>query len=55
MLVIKNVISTIVITGKNVGDKISIPIINLTPPYSSMPFKFQRGHSYMSMLCHDNK
>jgi len=49
----KNVIFTTVITRKNVGDKIFIPITNLTS-YSSMSFMFQRRHSYMFVLCHDN-
>jgi len=37
----KNVISATVITGKNVGDKIFIPRMKLTPFDSSIPFKFQ--------------
>jgi len=37
----KNVIFTTVITGKNVGDKIFIPRMNLTPSDSNIPFKFQ--------------
>jgi len=45
----KNVISTTVITGKNVGDKIFIPRMNLTPSDSSIPFKFQRRQFPISL------
>jgi len=38
----KNVISATVITGKNVGDKIFIPRMDLVPSDSGLPFKFQR-------------
>jgi len=38
----KNVISATVITSKNVGDKIFILRMNLTPSDFSIPFKFQR-------------
>ena len=45
----KNVISTTVITGNNVGDKIFIPRMNLTPSDSSIPFKFQRRQFPISL------
>jgi len=45
----KNVISTTVIIGKNVGDKIFIPRMNLTPYDSSIPFKFQRRQFPISL------
>jgi len=38
----KNVIGAKVITGKNIGDKIYIPKMNLIPPDSGLPFKFQK-------------
>jgi len=36
----KNVIGAKVITGKNIGDKIFIPKMNLTPSELGLPFKF---------------
>jgi len=38
----KNIIYATIIIGKNIGDKIFIPRMNLTPFDSSMFFKFQR-------------
>jgi len=38
----KNVIGAKVITGKNIGDQIFIPRMNLTPFETGLPFKFQR-------------
>ena len=37
----KNVISATVITGKNIGDRIFIPRMDLVPSDSGLPFKFQ--------------
>jgi len=45
----KNVISATIIIGKNVGDKIFIPRMNLTPSDSSIPFKFQRRQFPISL------
>jgi len=45
-----NVISTTIIIEKNVGDKIFILRMNLTPFDSSMPFKFQR-RQFSIYLC----
>jgi len=45
----KNVISATVIIGKNVGDKIFILRMNLTPFDSSIPFKFQRRQFPISL------
>jgi len=36
----KNIISVTVIIGKNIGEKIFIPTINLIPFDSRLPFKF---------------
>lgn len=38
----KNVIGATVITGKNIGDKIYIPRMNLVPSDPGFPFQFQR-------------
>jgi len=38
----KNVISATVITGKNIGDRIFIPRMDLVSSDSRLPFKFQR-------------
>lgn len=38
----KNIITTTVITGKNVGEKVLIPRMDLVPTDSGLPFKFQR-------------
>ena len=45
----KNVISATVITGKNIGDKIFIPRMDLVPSNSGLPFKFQR--QFLISLC----
>jgi len=45
----KNVISATVITGKNIGDKICIPRMNLVPSDSGLPFKFQRRQFPISL------
>ena len=45
----KNVISAIVITGKNIGDKIFIPRMDLVPSDSGLPFKFQRRQFPISL------
>ena len=45
----KNVISAMVITGKNNGDEIFIPRMNLTPSDSSILFKFQRRQFPISL------
>jgi len=37
----KNVISATLITGKNIGDKIFIPRMDLVPSDSELPLKFQ--------------
>jgi len=46
----KNVIFAIVITGKNIGDKIFIPRMDLVPFDSGLPFKFQR-RQFLISLC----
>ena len=52
----KNVIGAKVITGKNIGDQIFIPIMNLTPLETGLSFKFQRRQFPISyFLCYDNK
>lgn len=38
----KNVIGATVLTGKNIGDKIYIPRMNMVPSDPGLPFKFQR-------------
>ncbi|XP_058742646.1 ATP-dependent DNA helicase PIF1-like [Vicia villosa] len=38
----QNIIGATVITGKNIGDKIYIPRMNLIPSDPSFPFRFQR-------------
>jgi len=45
----KNVIGAKVITQKNIGDKIFIPIMNLTPSELGLPFKFQRRQLSISL------
>ena len=45
----KNIISCTVITGKNIGEKIFIPIMNLIPSDSGFPFKFQRRQFPISL------
>jgi len=45
----KNVISTTIITGKNVGDKIFIPRMDLVPLDLGLPFKFQRRQFHVSL------
>ncbi|XP_052109214.1 uncharacterized protein LOC110274798 [Arachis duranensis] len=37
-----NVIRATVVTGRNIGDKVYIPRMNLIPSDSGLPFKFQR-------------
>ncbi|XP_020999383.1 uncharacterized protein LOC107488023 [Arachis duranensis] len=37
-----NVIGATVVTGRNIGDKVYIPRMNLIPSDSGLPFKFQR-------------
>ena len=46
----KNVIGAIVITGKNIGHKILIPKMDLTPFDSGLPFKLQR-RQFLVSLC----
>jgi ATP-dependent DNA helicase PIF1 len=38
----KHIISATVIAGKNLGDKVVIPRMDLVPTDSGLPFKFQR-------------
>jgi len=45
----KNVIFAIVITGKNIGDMIFIPRMDLVPSNSGLPFKFQRRQLCFAM------
>jgi len=45
----KNVISATIIIGKNVGDKIFIPRMDLVPLDSGLPFKFQRRQFPISL------
>ena len=45
----KNVISTTIITGKNIGDITFIPRMNLVPSDSGLPFKFQRRQFPISL------
>lgn len=45
----QNVIGATVITGKNIGDKIYIPRMNLIPSDPSFPFKFQRRQFPISL------
>jgi len=45
----KNVIGAKVITGQNIGDKIFITRMNLTPSKSSLPFNFQRRQFPISL------
>ncbi|XP_027905618.1 ATP-dependent DNA helicase PIF1-like [Vigna unguiculata] len=45
----KNVISATVITGKNIGDKIFIPRMDLVSSDSGLPFKFQRRQFPVSL------
>ncbi|XP_027938803.1 ATP-dependent DNA helicase RRM3-like [Vigna unguiculata] len=45
----KNVISATVITGKNIGDKIFIPRMDLVPSDLGLPFKFQRRQFPISL------
>ncbi|XP_016178966.1 ATP-dependent DNA helicase PIF1-like [Arachis ipaensis] len=37
-----NEIGVTVVTGRNIGDKVYIPRMNLIPSNSGLPFKFQR-------------
>ncbi|XP_020972585.1 uncharacterized protein LOC107627278 [Arachis ipaensis] len=37
-----NIIGVMVVTGRNIGDKVYIPRMNLIPSNSGLPFKFQR-------------
>lgn len=46
----KNVIRATVLTGKNAGDVIFIPRMNLVPSDPGLPFKFQR-RQYPVALC----
>jgi len=41
----KNVIGAKVITGKNIGDKIFIPRMNLTPSELGLPLSFREDNS----------
>jgi len=54
----KNVISVIVITGKNIGDKIFISRMNLVPSDYGLSFKFQRRqfpiYLYFAMTINKN-
>jgi len=45
----ENVIGAKVIIGQNIGDKIFISRMNLTPSESSLPFKFQRRQFVISL------
>lgn len=45
----KNIITAIVITGKNIGEKILIPRMDLVPSDSGLPFKFQRRQFPISL------
>jgi len=45
----KNVIGAKVITGKNIGDQIFIPRMNLTHSETRLPFKFQRTQFLISL------
>ena len=45
----KNVICATVITGKNIGDSIFIPRMDLVPSDSGLPFKFQRRQFPISL------
>jgi len=45
----KNVIFAIVIIGKNIGDRIFIPSMDLVPSDSRLPFKFQRRQIPISL------
>ena len=45
----KNVIGAKVITGKNIGDQILIPRMNMTPSETGLPFKFQRRQFPISL------
>lgn len=38
----KNVIGVTILTGKNIGDKVLVPRMNLVPSDPGLPFKFQR-------------
>jgi ATP-dependent DNA helicase PIF1 len=38
----KHFITTTIIDGKNIGDKVVIPKIDMVPKDSGLPFKFQR-------------
>lgn len=38
----KNIITTTIIIGKNIGDKILIPMMDLIPSDLGFPFKIQR-------------
>ncbi|XP_004501122.1 uncharacterized protein, partial [Cicer arietinum] len=44
-----NIIGATVITGKNIGDKIYIPRMNLVPSDPAFPFKFQRRQFPLSL------
>jgi len=44
----ENVIGAKVITGKNIGDEIFIPRMNLSPSEIGLPFKFQRRQFLIS-------
>jgi ATP-dependent DNA helicase PIF1 len=46
----KYYIGATIITGKNVGDKIIIPILNLIPSDPRLPFKFT-GRQFPLTLC----
>ena len=46
----KNIIATTIVPGKDVGDNIFIPRMNLIPSDSGLPFKFQR-RQFLVALC----
>jgi len=45
------VISTTIIKGKNIGDKIFIPRMDLVHCDSELPFKLQRRQFLVSLCC----
>ncbi|XP_057747964.1 uncharacterized protein LOC130967160 [Arachis stenosperma] len=45
-----NVIGATVVTGRNIGDKVYIPRMNLIPSDSGLPFKFQR-RQFLLTVC----
>jgi len=51
----KNVILTLIITNKNIGDKTFIPRTNLVHSDTTFPFNYQRRQFPLSLFFNNNK